>query len=806
MSLPTINEVVNAFLYGQTSTPANLVSHDQISQRDGYEFILNVTEYMSGPGRFALASRFAVVNAFFESSSFSGELNMSLTEVLSSLELTTGATSLTFQQVLYDDGGADLVERAFIHASTEFELYDHADLRFIIDTHGNKSIEGLQIRPSDDNFDFVGSRLSEIANEYLEPRIDPFAIGETVELSFDFSTVPAPITYTQQQFDADVITAGSWSSIPSESPAEMATDLVDGLWDAGITRFLDGSDRPIFYGSSVGETLRADTYTEEQIPRLFQYIPNGVVLIAGEGDDILSGGANDDHLLGGGGDDHLEGGEGADRLEGGDGDDTLDPIDETKWNDEKSDRSYGGAGFDTYYAGSGDHYYTDTYGSTFDPSVLNFIDILSDSDGAGDIFHFFESVDIPYLAGSANYVSGILTERETSTGHSYFATIGAADFVYYARFQDEYLMFYDGETGLAAFAIEDYKPGDFGLAMAGVENNLNGGDYEDNFNGDSEADTITGRGGDDTLAGHGGDDSISGGDGSDALDGGSGADTLDGGDGSDTLDGGSGADTLHGGAGVDTASYGSATSGVYVHMGHSAQNDGDAAGDVFVSIENLIGSNFDDTLIVVADGARVWGGAGDDALTLAGSGHEAYGETGNDSIYGGFGVDIFDGGDGDDVLFGYEGADELVGGAGDDYAIGGSGDDVIDGGDGHDELHGHDGDDVFFGGSGDDLAFGDGGDDVFALGTGDDFVLGGAGADTFIFAQNDGSLYVGDFAGIEGDVIRFAGTGLTSFAELQSLMSEWNGTTYIEFTAGDSVTLQGVAIASLQTDDFQFVV
>ena len=208
-----------------------------------------------------------------------------------------------------------------------------------------------------------------------------------------------------------------------------------------------------------------------------------------------------------------------------------------------------------------------------------------------------------------------------------------------------------------------------------------------------------------------------------------------------------------GGSGIDAASYETAAAGVYVHMGDIAQNAGDAAGDTYTSIENLIGSDHDDTLIVVDDGAKVWGGAGNDMITLSGNGHEAFGEAGSDSIYGDVGVDVFDGGDGNDTLFGYEGDDHLIGGAG----------------------------------------------------GADDFAVLGGGADTFIFRQNDGYDTINDFSTTEGDVIELDGLGVSSFSELQTYLSEWVGTTYVEFAPDHGIVLEGVALSSLQADDFRFV-
>ena len=83
--------------------------------------------------------------------------------------------------------------------------------------------------------------------------------------------------------------------------------------------------------------------------------------------------------------------------------------------------------------------------------------------------------------------------------------------------------------------------------------------------------------------------------GNDSLYGGGGNDYLSGGGDQDLLHGGAGADVLDGGEGIDTASYrGSAAVMVNLNAGGVG---GDAQGDTYIDIENVIGSDFDDTII-----------------------------------------------------------------------------------------------------------------------------------------------------------------------------------------------------------------
>lgn len=81
---------------------------------------------------------------------------------------------------------------------------------------------------------------------------------------------------------------------------------------------------------------------------------------------------------------------------------------------------------------------------------------------------------------------------------------------------------------------------------------LEGASGDDVITGRTGNDTLSGLGGDDTLYGDGGADRLLGGAGDDRLEGGTGNDTLEGGDGNDRLWGGGGADRLTGGDGDDT--------------------------------------------------------------------------------------------------------------------------------------------------------------------------------------------------------------------------------------------------------------
>jgi Ca2+-binding RTX toxin-like protein len=134
-----------------------------------------------------------------------------------------------------------------------------------------------------------------------------------------------------------------------------------------------------------------------------------------------------------------------------------------------------------------------------------------------------------------------------------------------------------------------------------------------------------------TVNGTSGTDLIQGQSGSQILNGLAGDDVLFGGGGNDTLDGGLGNDTLNGGTGVDTATYADAVSAVTVNLAAGTATGG-AGSDLLISIENVTGSNFNDTLTGTSNNNVLMGGAGNDTLI---------GGTGDDTLYGGAGADHF---------------------------------------------------------------------------------------------------------------------------------------------------------------------
>jgi Ca2+-binding RTX toxin-like protein len=155
-----------------------------------------------------------------------------------------------------------------------------------------------------------------------------------------------------------------------------------------------------------------------------------------------------------------------------------------------------------------------------------------------------------------------------------------------------------------------------GDTYSSIENIIGAATKTDTLAGDADVNLIWGGGGNETITGR---------EGSDTLFGEAGNDTLLGGADSDTLIGGIGADTLGGGSQDDLVDYSASNAGVTVNLQTGLGTGGHAQGDVFVSIEDVTGSEFADVII---GKNNVWDNVFD-------------GRGGNDTYTGGLGNDVF---------------------------------------------------------------------------------------------------------------------------------------------------------------------
>jgi len=379
----------------------------------------------------------------------------------------------------------------------------------------------------------------------------------------------------------------------------------------------------------------------------------------GAGNDIFRGGGGADTVYGGSGDDLLEGGPGNDLLDGQDGTDTASYESATGmvsiFLDNTGPQNTGGAGTDTLIS------IENLVGSAFADQLFGNSQANVIRGGAGNDY-INGGAGNDQLYGDAG--NDTLQDNDSfayaqggdgdDTGNFSFSA-GALSGTATAWMQmgdgaDTLNLTFNGTTLQADRAISTGTNADgAGAAPDAVEP----GDGNDTVNVNGSF-TATGTylltmSGNDTVNMNSssvfayvhlgaGNDRYNGNSGNDVAYGGAGNDTLYGNAGDDLLDGGLGDDTIDGGGGSnDTVSYSatatSATGGVTVDLSLSAaQNTGGAGIDTIFNMENVIGTDFADTLLGNAQVNRLEGGAGDDILAGRAAGDTIVTGAGNDLV------------------------------------------------------------------------------------------------------------------------------------------------------------------------------
>jgi Ca2+-binding RTX toxin-like protein len=396
----------------------------------------------------------------------------------------------------------------------------------------------------------------------------------------------------------------------------------------------------------------------------------------GAGDDELHAANLASILIGGDGDDHFFSGIAVDTIDGGAGTDTIDyssftsgvvvnlaagsgaggdhlsnveniigsAYADTLTGDAGNNTIKGGSGSDLVDGGDG----VDTV--IFSSSSLNYTFVhttdgwvVTDRSGADgvDTLKNIEFVQFTDRALGLNDANVIV--RGTDAGESLSGTLGP-DLIQGLGGNDILYPFsgidiFDGgagedtvsfvQAGVRAFVDLSITAAQVTGTYISIEN-VTGGDLDDSLRGDAGAnkltglrgdDIIDGRGGGDTLRGDEGNDTIHGGDGNDLIYGNAGDDQIFGDAGNDVIvfqgNGGQfneGDDTIDGGDGIDTLGFISSV-GVTVSLATTAHQQA-APGLTFAvhNVENLIGTEYADTLTGDAGENLIWGYSGNDVI------------------------------------------------------------------------------------------------------------------------------------------------------------------------------------------------
>ena len=572
------NQVVNLYLHEVGHILGLVHPHEIYTPENGLE-----KDYLAGDSHLISVMSYVLDSA------------NTITPGVNSMSLTLALADIIAIQKIYTENRGEAVR---VNHSNTFYGYD-PDIE-------NKVTDGEQLSVEEQNwFRFTHPGLYlEVAD--FDPRITIYDTGgiDTLDLSNEGPGNPGEI-HTHRG------------------------DYIEIIW---WIRSEDGEILPIITGQTIN--LNPGWTSNVYGGQANLVIANNTIienLIAGQGDDHVTGNSADNTLDGRDGHDELTGGPGDDTLLGGAGNDVLE-------GDDGTDTLNGGAGNDRLSGGAGN-------------------DILTGGTGT-DVVDYRE-----WPTALTLRLHNSVETIETTTGDTFPGRVTV-------EWVDE-----NGSTQTESV-----------IDIEGVV----GSQHNDTLAGDRRDNLLYGLGGDDRLFGGpgGGNDTLSGGRGNDQLFGGTGNDRLEGGEGADRLSGGPGIDTAsfsHSEEGVTVrlhngqAAEGDAAGDTFQNSVDVAYTDanGLAQTDTLPDIENLAGSVHADTLAGDRRDNRVDGNSGDDVIYGGPGGGDdlLLGNRGNDRIYGG---------KGDDRLYGNRGEDLLVGGPGDDRLNGGANNDRLTGGEGND--------------------------------------------------------------------------------------------------------------------------
>ena len=460
-------------------------------------------------------------------------------------------------------------------------------------------------------------------------------------------------------------------------PVKITYRIADPLGLQGVG-FLDGNVQSTFSGELLG-TQENDLLIGSNVNEVIRTLGGTDTVLTGDGNNIVYLGSGNDTVTTGAGNDIIYAGAGDSVISTGAGDDIIYERTADLYGTSGADQIDGGTGYNTV------DYSTSHTGVNVDLAAR----IGRLGDAQGDIYRNIQSI-----IGS-NFAD---TLRSDDTGNMLLGggggdTLigGAGQDVLRGGVGNDVLVgslgadIMDGGTGIDAV---DYSSSNAGIIVDLTAGTASGGYAQ----GDTLTNitNVTGTRFDDTIIGNASDNVIIGGQGND---------NLSGADGNDLLIGGVGADVLDGGAGTDTVSYLGSISGVNINLNSYTATGGEAEGDMLTSIENLIGSNYNDTLAGDAADNLFVGGVGADVI----DGGAGFNTASYASANAGVTVNLATGlGSGDDAQGDtLSNIQQLIGSSYDDTFVGTSESDTFRGGVGNDTLTGGDGSDTYLYGFGD---------------------------------------------------------------------------------------------------------
>lgn len=330
--------ITNQFLYGQDTTPGNLVNESLIRPDNARgKITIDAASMMNdGPGRYAFGAKSSLVATFMNGASITGwQEGIRKTYRKEELAKEFGIKSygINIQQLSTDPFSDDYIERVYIYNNQRFLLAD--DVQFVIEADGTRHIENFAVIPRNrddnplyqDDFDFKTSGgLQQYADSKLEDWIDPDKIGRTVDIKYDNLDGIQKINYTQadyarEQSEINQLALLALNPLGYEKLGVGMLTLANVFWNNGTTHFVDSQGRAIIYGTDGNNSLsygKVKSLNFLSPMYLKTSESDGVVLIGGKGTDTLIGTSTADSFLGGTGFDRYIAGDG-DTLKDSDG-------------------------------------------------------------------------------------------------------------------------------------------------------------------------------------------------------------------------------------------------------------------------------------------------------------------------------------------------------------------------------------------------------------------------------------------------------------------------------------------------------